>query len=144
MSDTVSALALYEKVPGLTILVETMKTSWTTMKSSVGSSRKVITEFLMNCLDGLITYLVNFDLSGKDKKTVVLHVMNDLYDYVVASTLPFWIRPFGRLIKDFVVNVLISYAIDWIVSKYKDGSWNKPSPEKVMNLWGVPGGHRPT
>lgn len=140
--QTLSINAAFSKVPGLDSLVSAMKTSWASIKSTIGNNRAKITEFLLNALDSLIVYLVNFDIPGNDKKAIVLTVMNDLYDYIVASALPFWLRPFGRLVKDFVISVLVAHAIDWIVSKYKNGEWNK-EPEKVLGLWGVPGGHRP-
>lgn len=133
----------FSKIPGLDTLVSHMKSSWTAIKTQVGSNRIQITRFMTDALDGLITYLVEFEISGEDKKAIVLLIMNDLYDWVVAQAIPFWARPFGRVIKDFVINVLVSHAIDWIVSKYKNGMWNKPTAIKVMSAWGVPEGHQP-
>jgi hypothetical protein len=59
-----------------------------------------------------------------------------LYDTTIAPTLPYWAYPFASTIKGIVINTIISKAIDWIVEKYKNGSWNKevaptPTPEVI-------------
>ena len=46
-----------------------------------------------------------------------------LYDYIVREALPIWMRPFAGKIKEYVINVLVSASIDWIVSKYREGIW---------------------
>jgi len=80
--------------------------------------------FLINCLDVLVTHVDQFkDIEGKDKKATVLLAAALLYDYVVANTLPIWLKPFSSKIKDMVIYVALSYAIDFIVEKYRSGTW---------------------
>jgi hypothetical protein len=142
-NKSLTVTGVYASIPGLDTLVANIKSTWIKFKAEMGSGKQQIIDFMTNALDDLIIYMVEVDLPGTDKKAIVLKVMNDLYDYIVAQAIPFWAKPFGRLIKDFMINVLISHAIDWIVSKYKDGVWNRPTQAKIMSLWGVPGGYRP-
>ena len=77
-------------------------------------------------LDTLIVYMVQQNISGPDKKATVIKNMSDLYDSVVSPMIPIWLMPFNPSIKNFVIKVVISHAIDWIVEKYKNQSWSTP------------------
>ncbi len=93
------------------------QTTTTTMHQAI--------KFLLLSVDGLIIIVDNLIESGPDKKATVLDALNKLYDYVVREAIPFWLRPFAGIIKNYVIFTLASSAIDWIVSKYREGSWRK-------------------
>ena len=112
-----------------------------------------VTNFLLNCLDDLISYADSLNTaSGADKKATVLFAIGRIYDYIVNGVLPVWARPFAGVIREYVISILVSAAIDWIVEKYKDGQWNKKDKNFIevhwtklhVQMFGVPlGGHRP-
>jgi hypothetical protein len=89
-----------------------------------------ITNFLMKAVDDFIVAVDASSILGKDKKATVLLATDRLYDYIVREAMPIWMVPFASVVKRYVVYVLVSNAIDWIVSKYKDG-W-KP---RTMRSW---------
>ncbi len=105
-----------------------MKAKWEIVKVELGKKVSMIqgVKFLLGCLDELVLFVANLDLSNPDKKATVLASVSILYDYVTNGVMPLWLRPFAKLIKDFVVNTLISVLIDWTWSKYKNGNWTKP------------------
>lgn len=83
----------------------------------------VVTNFLLAALDDFVITISAVVISGPDKKATVLNAIDKIYEYVVREALPIWLRPFAGVIKQYIVYVLISNAIDWMVSKYKSGSW---------------------
>jgi hypothetical protein len=98
----------------------------------VGSVMEVVS-YLTNCLDKFITAIDGFsDLSSEDKKATVLRAIGKIYDYIVREAMPFWLKPISGKIKHFIINVVISYAIDFIVGKYHALEWrdtNEVEPE---------------
>ena len=98
-----------------------------------------ITNFLLGCLDDLIAYVDGLIGTGMDKKATVLDAITKMYDKVIYEAMPMWMKPFSPLIRKIVIGEIIPAAIDFIVSKYHDGSWNKKDPEVVAQLFGVPG-----
>jgi hypothetical protein len=98
------------------------------------------TNFLLDALDQLIAYVDQKISDNVDKKATVMDAISRLYDLIIGSTLPIWLKPFGPAMKNIVMTDIISPAIDWIVSKYRDGSFQ---PVVQAQLFGVPGGHRP-
>jgi hypothetical protein len=82
-----------------------------------------LTNFLMAALDDMVIAVGAYILSGPDKKATVLDAIDRLYDYTVREALPFWVRPFAAPVKNYIVYVLASNAIDWMVAKYQSGSW---------------------
>ena len=82
-----------------------------------------VTNFLLFALDGLVTTVGAEVIAGPDKKATVLDAVSRLYDYTMREAMPIWMRPFAAPIKDYIVYVLVSSAIDWIVAKYQSGSW---------------------
>lgn len=87
------------------------------------ASISLIANFLLSSLDELIVTISVLSLSGPDKKATVLSGLDRLYDYVLQEGLPIWLRPFASVIKQYVIYCLASAAIDYIVLKYKNGSW---------------------
>ena len=83
-----------------------------------------ITKFLIYCLDGLIMLVDRLIEGGPNKKATVLLAISDLYDYVVKDSMPMYAKPFAANIKNFVIYTIISIFIDYIVSKYREGSWS--------------------
>ena len=79
-------------------------------------------------LDDFVVTVSTVIISGPDKKATVLNAVDRLYDYTVKEAMPIWMRPFAAPIKHYIVYVLVSSAIDWMVLKYQSGSW-KPSLE---------------
>ena len=88
-----------------------------------------VTNFLLRSLDEFIQIVDNAIDSGPDKKATVLDVISRLYDYVIAEALPIWLKPFAAQVKNYIVYVLISSAIDWIVDKYRNGEWREDIPQ---------------
>jgi hypothetical protein len=93
------------------------------------------TLFLIGCLDDLINYLVEHDIPGEDKKATVLEYMGKIYDLTVGGALPFYLRPFAGMFRNFVINNLMSSAIDWIVEKYQSGTWRPKPTAEIVALW---------
>jgi len=136
-SDPVGEVKL---LPELQIKIESLAKTWLdnlpVKASSWFSARKAnmiqISKYLMFCLDELIQIVEGLIDSGPDKKATVLNSISALYDYIIAEGLPIYLRPFAGVVKNFVINTLISSAIDFLVSKYKDGSW-KALPDAGTN-----------
>lgn len=81
------------------------------------------TGFLLGALDELVITIDQLLENGPDKKATVLSGLDKLYEYVMKEALPIWLRPFASVVKQYVIYSLASYAIDYIVSKYKNGDW---------------------
>lgn len=82
--------------------------------------------FSTNGIDELIQFVEQFAISGSDKKTLVLNAASVIYDYVSLQAMPIFLKPFNVQIKNFVINVVISNVIDFLVSKYNIGGWINP------------------
>jgi hypothetical protein len=87
------------------------------------SGMSSVTNFLLLSLDMLVKVVDEAVLIGPDKKATVLDAVDRLYDYTVKEALPIWLIPVAGPIKAYVIHILVSSAIDWVVSKYRDGSW---------------------
>lgn len=79
--------------------------------------------FLMNVTDYLILFVDDLIPEGADKKATVMTAVGLIYDKIVPPLLPMFIKPFNSQIKAFVLNVLVSMTIDFIVTKYREGTW---------------------
>ena len=127
--------------------VKIMAAEWDAGKESVAwwrifTKAKVnfhhVTDFLLKALDDLIAYVDEWvDVQGADKKATVLNAVSKLYDYVIKEAMPIWLRPFSPAIKSYIIDGMISPAIDWIVNKYRNGDWRKPTQEEVVAQWQV-------
>lgn len=86
-------------------------------------SMSAVTNFLLMALDDFVILVSSIAIPGPDKKATVLKAIECIYDYTVREAMPIWLRPFAGVVKQYVVYVLISNAIDWMVAKYRNGSW---------------------
>jgi len=98
-----------------------------------------VTTFLLGTLDELIAYVDDTLDAGPDKKATVLDAIDRLYTYVVAEALPIWLKPFAGIIKNYIVNEVMSPAIDWIVDKYRNGDWRKKTAPELAAQWATMG-----
>lgn len=87
------------------------------------SDRSKLTHFMLVALDDFMMSVAILSIPGPDKKATVLDAMDRLYEYTVREALPIWIKPFAEPVKQYVIYVLVSYAIDWAVEKYSTGVW---------------------
>lgn len=117
-------------LPGLQELLQQMLQTWSEEAVQIPwwqvwktGDRTQVVKFLVKCLDDLVNFVAEHNIPGPDKKATVLDAIGKLYDTVVAVSLPFFLRPFSGMIKNFVVNTLIAAAIDWIVEQYQNGNW---------------------
>lgn len=74
---------------------------------------------------------------GEDKKAVVMLVAGQLYDYIVISIFPLWLRPMSSTIKKILISIVVGELIDFIVSKYHNGLWNMEKNEKKRSSTSV-------
>lgn len=91
--------------------------------------------FLVNVTDVLVNHMQTFDMPGVEKKTQVLSMLSEIFDFVSASAIPAVYKPFTSLLKTFVINCLLSAIIDFIVKKYKNGSWSSKNEETKKELF---------
>ena len=68
---------------------------------------------------------------GADKKATVLEAMSSVYDVIVLALLPFYLKPFNKRIKAFVIDVIASMMIDFLVDKYRSGNFVSPESEEA-------------
>jgi hypothetical protein len=90
------------------------------------------TSFLIGSLDGLIQFVEDLIPDGLDKKETVMAVTGKLFDYIVATAFPIWLKPFSGVIKKVIINIIISNAIDFIVGKYNEGAWKMEKNVEVQ------------
>lgn len=90
-----------------------------------------VIKFSIFALDQFIQVAKDYNIPGVDKKATVLSAFDRLYDFIVSG-MPIWAKPIFIPIKQYVIYILASVLIDWVVSKYKDGSWGKA---KVNELY---------
>jgi hypothetical protein len=88
------------------------------------------TSFILYALDDFIIAAMTVVISGPDKKATVLDAVSRLYDFTAEEVLPIWMKPIAVPIKQYVIHVLVSVAIDWIVSKYNNSEWIKKEAKK--------------
>lgn len=93
---------------------------------------KQVTTILLVALDKFINLAEVLISNGPDKKTAVLSSMDKTYDYIVKEALPIWLKPFASSIKYYILYVLVSATIDWIVAKYKEGSWGDTKQKSLV------------
>ena len=90
---------------------------------NVKVSMNKVTAFLINSLDEFVQLVDDKIDNGADKKATVMVYIEKLYDEIVTMSLPIFLKPFSLPIKRFVIMVIVSGAIDFVVTKYRDGSW---------------------
>ncbi len=159
IKETSNPVGEVVKTEHLNGFIESMKALWDATKTTTSwwklwkrVSLTPVTTFLLKCLDDLIAYVdQTVDTSGADKKATVMWAVGSIYDYIIKEALPIWLKPFASSVRNYIINVLISASIDWIVEKYRHGSWRPKTAVELeakwfdlrMELYGVPGGHRP-
>ena len=79
-------------------------------------------DYFVQTIDDLIE-------GGPEKKATVLEALGEVYDAIVPFLLPIFIRPFNKQLRTFVIDVVASLLIDFIVGKYREGSWDKEEPD---------------
>lgn len=94
-----------------------------------GTTLYKVAKFIINALDEFILFVDDQIDSGADKKATVIYAIGLLYDYIVKEAMPLWLRPFAGKIRYIVIDILVVTAIDWIVAKYRDGSWRQKYEE---------------
>lgn len=97
-----------------------------------------ITNFLLLAMDDFIVILGEKMIPGADKKATVLDAVDKLYEYVIKEAMPIWMKPFAKPIKHFIIYILVSSAIDWVVMKYNQGSWKvqKSALDRILEKAG--------
>lgn len=88
-----------------------------------------VSKFITNALDETIRLVENLIPGGSNKKLAVISTMEKILDYIIIQTFPIWAKPFSKTIKNFILNVLISNFIDFIVFKYNSGIWKSREKE---------------
>lgn len=96
-----------------------------------------VTNFLLVALDDLVVTVSSVLIPGPDKKATVLYAIDMLYDHVIREAMPIWMRPIAGPVKHYIVYILISNAIDWMVVKYQNGNWRgkETSLDRVLMLY---------
>jgi hypothetical protein len=97
-----------------------------------------VTNFLMVALDDFVVTAATVVIAGPDKKATVLDAVDRLYDYTVREAMPIWMRPIATPVKQYIIYVLVSNAIDWMVAKYKNGSWKDTETKLERTLAVLP------
>ena len=100
------------------------------------ASVSTVTNFLLMALDDFVMVVSTAVISGPDKKATVLDAIGRIYDYTMAEALPIWLVPFAGVLRQYIIYVLISNAIDWMVAKYRNGSWKsaQSAMDRVLML----------
>lgn len=111
----------------LEINVKSIKEKWDSSNALFIKSKNKLVDavrFLLNGLDDLINAIEPTLLTGPDKKASVMISASAIYDYIIPTLLPIWLKPFSIPLKALVINVIVSSMVDFIVAKYKQGEWN--------------------
>ena len=105
-------------------LIDEIKARWDEAKKAkqgwfkdLVSRFSLAVPFLMKAIDELMRFVEGKIKEGLAKKVLVMEAASELFDYIILPILPFWARPFGPIIKNIVVNVVISNFIDFLVDK---------------------------
>lgn len=112
------------------------KTPWWKFWKSSRLGLVAVTNFLLVALDNLVNYIDDKLESGPDKKATVLASIEKLYDYVIKEAMPMWLKPLSPAIKNLIINVVISSAIDFVVDKYRNGNWRSELDEAIEEIEG--------
>jgi hypothetical protein len=93
------------------------------LKILVGNDLKKAVGYFILSMDQLILKIAEEKIPGADKKATVLSTLGTVYDNLIVTACPIWLKPIAILLKTFVLNTICSMIIDWIVDKYKNGAW---------------------
>jgi hypothetical protein len=141
MSNVITTDQVQEQLVKLQVFLEEAKNKWNEQnplpKTWYDKNKVYIvstTSFLISVTDKLINFVETFILKGSDKKIAVLSIVAQLFDYIASKAFPFWLQPFVPVIKQIVVSIIISNLIEFIVVKYRDGSWNWEKKSNVPTI----------
>lgn len=102
--------------PDVELLVLSLRQTWTRL----GIRRwGAACKFFLSGLDDVVSALSRTDASGEDKKATALLAASFLYDVVFSGLVPWYLWPLRNVVKNFVVNRVLSAAIDFIADKYR-------------------------
>jgi hypothetical protein len=143
MKDESNSVGEVVQIEAIDLYIQELIKEWDENKESVPwykiwhkVSMSRVTNFLMNAIDDLICYVDDVVDKGADKKATVINAIEKLYDYVIREALPIWLKPFAGSVKNYIIHVLVSNAIDWMVDKYRNGSWRMNNNEnRIQALW---------
>jgi len=128
LKDYSDPIGKVHEIASVETILNDLKIVWKESKSKksfwmpkINFSR--ITNFLLFSLDLFVNAVNESVIPGPDKKATVLNAIDKLYDYTVKETMPIYLMPFASSIKSYIVYVLVSNFIDWIVSKYRSKNW---------------------
>lgn len=79
--------------------------------------------YLISAIDYFIDSIDNALPHGPDKKATVMDAVTKVYDVIVPGLLPIWLKPFNKRIKQFVIHVVVSILIDFVVGKNRGQSF---------------------
>lgn len=116
-------------VPDAQELVDKLIQLWNSSKKT--NTFGTALSFLLNCIDELVNLVEDLIPAGVDKKATVLSYLNAIYEKIVYPALPMWLKPFSFAIRSFIIDVLASVVIDFIVKKYNDIGWKTNKVEVV-------------
>ena len=135
------------ELPQISELVQKLVAQWANVQPDVALkwwqvwskqvNFKKSTKFLIDCVDDFIHLVEQYIPRGADKKETCLAEMAMLFDFIVANTLPVYLKPFAGKIKNAVIFVIVSELIDFMVGKYREGAWQSlpapvvPAPEET-------------
>lgn len=135
-----------KEVKEIESLVKALTVTWDEKKESVEknswwmfwkSSRLgivAVTNFLLVSLDNLVNYIDDKLDNGPDKKATVLASIEKLYDHVIREAMPLWLKPLSPAVKNLIINVVLSSAIDFVVDKYRNGNWRTELDEAIEEI----------
>ena len=112
----------------------TEKKSWWMFWKSSKLGLVAVTNFLLVALDNLVNHIDDKLENGPDKKATVLASIDRLYDYVIKEAMPLWLKPLSPSIKNLIINVVLSSAIDFVVDKYRNGNWRSDLDEAIGEI----------
>lgn len=133
--EDINPIGQVHNVPEFENKVLELTANWQSQTTDKKANLSQITLFLLGALDQLVYTIDGLLDKGIDKKATVLAGMERLYDFVQSSAfVPLWLKPFLSVIKSYVIYVLLSIFIDWMVSKYRQGQWKikKESETKTI------------
>ena len=129
-----------EALKKLAIFVDDAKKQWDAQnpnpKSWFGINSGALlkaTTFLISVTDELIQYVETIIEKGPDKRAAVILTMGQLFDYVMQSFAPLWLKPMLPVIKQIVVTIVIGNLIEFIVAKYKAGYWKMEHKDEPVS-----------
>lgn len=108
-------------------LLDDLKKRWVDTKNvkagwftTTVSRFSVAVPFFMRAIDELMKFMDRFKIPGLSKKAVVMEAVNELYDTVIVPIMPIYLKPFGGIIRELVVDVVISAFVDFVVARVRE------------------------